>query len=301
MNDNDKSAGDTVSRRRLLQTTAAGVGGLVAASGTAAAISKGDGDDGPPPENFPHVTTRDHFDIGWFGSVSLTDGHTATDYATRNGVPGLDGSKPAEIAVHVHGWLSDTDGALVSFDQSKAALRANGYDAPVVGFSWDADTGLDQWWPATEIAERNGYKLAQFLLDYWRATDGAGVRLLAHSLGARVALSAVLTLAYNDYTDVVTSVSLLGGAADDDAVALGGTYGDALETAVGQVDNFWKDDDAVLNWAYSTAELDGAVGEEGCQGTPPANYADHNVDYVPDHYSYYERDQGCMPAVTAQF
>ena len=73
MNDNDKSAGDTVSRRRLLQTTAAGVGGLVAASGTAAAISKGDGDDGPPPENFPHVTTRDHFDIGWFGGVFGAD------------------------------------------------------------------------------------------------------------------------------------------------------------------------------------------------------------------------------------
>ena len=50
-----------------------------------------------------------------------------------------------------------------------------------------------------------------------------------------------------------------------------------------------------------TAEFDSAVGEEGCEGTPPDNYEDHNVDFVPDHYSYYEPSEGCMSDVVAQF
>lgn len=291
-----------VSRRRVLGTAAVGLAGVAGVSGTAAGITKGDGDDdGPPPENFPHVTTRGHFDVGWFGDVDLTDGNTDTNYATKNGVPGLDDTAPDEIAVHVHGWLSDVDSALISFEQSTQALRNNGYDRPVVGYSWDADTGLDAWWAATEIAERNGAKLAQFLTDYADATGGTSVRLLAHSLGARVVLSAVRTLNDNGSTDVVTSVSLLGGAADNDAVSLEGTYGDDLERAVGTVDNFWKADDSVLNYAYSTAEFDSAVGEEGCEGTPPNNYEDHNVDFVPDHYSYYEPSEGCMSEVVAEF
>jgi hypothetical protein len=57
----------------------------------------------------------------------------------------------------------------------------------------------------------------------------------------------------------------------------------------------------VLDWAYSTGEFDSAVGEEGCEGPAPANYADHNVDYVPDHFSYDEKGEGCMSEVVAEF
>lgn len=56
-----------------------------------------------------------------------------------------------------------------------------------------------------------------------------------------------------------------------------------------------------MNWAYSAGEFDAAVGEEGCEGTSPAIYEDHNVDYVPDPFSYHEPGDGCMPDVVAQF
>ena len=80
-----------------------------------------------------------------------------------------------------------------------------------------------------------------------------------------------------------------------------GTVPDDIAAAVGQFDNFWKSDDDVLNWAYSTGEFDSAVGEEGCEGTPPANYTDHNVDYGPDHFSYHEPGDGCMAEVVENF
>jgi hypothetical protein len=78
-----------VTRRRLLRAGtggAAGIVGIGALSGVAAAGEKKDCDD--PPASFPRVTTRDHFDVAWYGSVYLTDGHTETDYDTADGVPG---------------------------------------------------------------------------------------------------------------------------------------------------------------------------------------------------------------------
>ncbi|WP_439026287.1 DUF726 domain-containing protein [Haloarchaeobius sp. DT45] len=279
-------------RRRFLRaagTAAVGTGLATAASGTAAA------------ETFPHVSTRGHYDITWYGSVSLTDGHTEWDYDTRGSIPGWDTAAPDELLVHVHGWRNDSNSAVEGFRESKTSLRNNGYPHPVVGFSWDSDSSVFGWWDSTEIAEENGKKLANFIYQYRNRNPNTRLRLVAHSLGARVALRAIEVLNYSGVTDYVDSLSLLGGAADNDAVATDGRYGPDIANAVGQVDNFWKDEDDVLNWAYTSAEWDSAVGEEGCEGTEPGNYDDHNVDYVPSHFDYYKPDVGCIPDVVAQW
>jgi pimeloyl-ACP methyl ester carboxylesterase len=286
-----QSSGTETTRRDVLQGLAAtgtAVGGLATATGTAAAAT------------YPHVSTRGHFEISW-GDVDLTDGNTRWNYETKGSIPGVDTAAPDELLLEVHGWRNDESDAESGHYTMTESLQANGYDHPVVSYSWDSDTSYTQWWAATEIAERNGLKLANFLYGYQRATPGTSIRLVAHSLGARVVLRAVEVLNRNDLTDVVTSLSLLGGAADNDSVAVDGAYGGDVAAATGQTDNFWKSDDDVLNWAYSTAEFDSAVGEEGCEGTPPDNYQDHNVDYVPDHFSYDERGDGCIPEVVAQF
>ena len=97
------------------------------------------------------------------------------------------------------------------------------------------------------------------------------------------------------------TVALFRGATDSDAVSTEGRYGADIEAATGAVYNYWKSDDSVLNWAYSTGESDSAVGEESCEGPQPANYSDHNVDYVPDRYSYPEPDDGCMAEFVGDF
>jgi len=278
--------------RRAFLGGAAAVGLGAGAVGAAGATSE---------ETFPHVSTRGHFDIAWYGSVYRTDGHTQLDYETEGSIPGVDEPAGDELLVHAHGWQNDPDDALESFDAIRRALRGNDYDAPVVGFSWDSDTLYTRWWKATEIAERNGPKLANFLYQYAQANPDVTVRLVCHSLGARVALRAVEVLNENDLTDVVESLTLLGGAANDESVSANGQYGPDIEAATGQTDNFWMDDDAVLDWAYSTAEWDGAVGEEGCEGTQPENYEDHDVGYVPSHGDYFRPGDGCIPAVVDEF
>ncbi|WP_435154340.1 esterase/lipase family protein [Haladaptatus sp. DFWS20] len=295
----DTAPNHRVSRRTVLRGTATAAVGLAGVAGTAAGF---EGDDGDivGPADFPRATTRGHFDIHWWYGDQLTDGHTATDYSTVGDVPGYGSANPEEVMISVHGWLVEKDVAPDHFQTVKTSLRNNGYDHPVIGFSYDSDTSVDNWWPATDIAERNGAKLANFITDY-RAQTGARVRLIGHSLGGRVVPATIKALNSWEYRDYVESATLLGAAADNDSVAVDGEYGDDIANVVGSLDNFWKDGDNVLNWAYSTGEFDSAVGEEGCEGTPLANYTDHNVDYVPDHFSYQEPGDGCMSEVVAQF
>jgi len=285
------TTGGALGRRAFLGTAAAAVGGGVALGSAAASDA----------ETFPQVSTRGHFDITWYGSVELTDGNSATNYETRGSIPGLDGPAPGELFVHAHGWRNDQSDALDSFGDIEAALRQNGYGAPVVGYSWDSDTSYTEWWDATEIAERNGAKLANFLYQYDAQNPNTTLRVCCHSLGARVALRAVEVLNENGLTDVVESLTLLGGAADNDNVATNDDYGPDIEAATGRTDNFYKTDDSVLEWAYGTAEFDSAVGEEGCEGPQPANYTDNDVTYVPSHGDYYKPDSGCMDEVVAKF
>jgi len=296
----DKGTETGTNRRGFLRTagtTAIAAGGLGAATGQVAAFDGDDGDIQGAPD-YPRATTRGHFDIHWWYGDQLTDGHTATDYDTVGTIPGFDdGSDPAEVVVAVHGWRTAQSDAPDHFATVSTSLSNNGYDAPVVGFSWDSDTSTTDWWPATDIAERNGPKLAHFLLDYASHSPGTQFRLTGHSLGARVVLEAIKSLNDWGYRDILASATLLGGAADNDSVSIGGEYGDDIAAAVGRFDNFWKSGDSVLNWAYSTGEFDSAIGEEGCEGTPPVNYTDHNVDYVPDHFSYHEPGDGCVPEV----
>jgi hypothetical protein len=188
----------------------------------------------------------------------------------------------------------------------QALSQDGGYNEPVVGWSWDADLGTVplSWWASTTIAEDNGPKLAYATYQFKQNNPGVDVRYVSHSLGARVVASAVKQLYDWGFRDYVESVTFLGGAVDNDAVALGGGYGYPLQDVVGQVDNYYITDDAVLDYAYSLGEADTAVGASGVEGTPPSNYNDHNVSYrVPDHFSHYylKQDGGVMDLVAGDF
>ncbi|PSP79695.1 DUF726 domain-containing protein [Halobacteriales archaeon QS_1_68_20] len=287
-------------RRTFVKSTAAAGSAAVLGTGVAMA-GKGGDDDLTAPNDYPGVSTRDHFSINWYGAVESERGTYAYDY--RGDWAKYDHGN--ELQMFVHGWRSDDeenediDGAYTN----EQALIEQGYDETGVVYSWDSDKGGgidDGWYEAQEIAQKNGPKLANFLTD-WAYHDGRPVRILAHSLGAQVVASAMTYLHSWGYYNLVEDVVLLGGAADNDECALEGDYGPSFEYAAKQVLNAYKTDDSVLEWAYSLGELDAAVGETDVQGTPPANWTSLNVtNVVPDHYSYPElkEDGGCMDIVT---
>jgi pimeloyl-ACP methyl ester carboxylesterase len=192
----------------------------------------------PPHFSYPIlISTRGHFDNN---TGELLANHTTTDYNATN-VPGLEvGQCPPELVIFVHGsWVDGSktgfESASEIFNRTKISLEKNNYNNPLAGFSWDSNTTIRQtktngWIALKLIAKENGPKLAQFLLDFMNkcANQGSKVRIIAHSLGARVVLSALETLNNNQQWNSkhfkIASVHLLAAAVDDEEVSTNPFY-----------------------------------------------------------------------------
>lgn len=241
------------------------------------------------------VTTRGSYRIGPFNGVYPSLGVVPREYRT-DGVPGCDDDRePSEIALFVHGFLLSEPQASTSFDIVRNTLRQNGYDHPLVGFTWDSDrvTAIDDWYPTVAIAALNGKRLAAFLTGYRRENPGTEVRLVGHSLGARVVLSALESLADSN-SETVENVALLGAAVDDETPGRWvGRYGDAVANGADSVTNYHsRNDDRLLS--YTVAQWDVPLGRRGADGRPPANYTDRDVSFVESHLAYYREGVGCL-------
>ena len=157
----------------------------------------------------PLVSTRGNFNLG---TGELLRGHNSTDYMAMN-VPGLHSSQcPKEMVVLVHGiWVGGriyiygvnaVEDSSEIFDRARMSLAHNHYTNPLVGFSWDSNTKISidgsGWNIGKLIAKHNGPKLAQFILDYMNTckqhNQDTKIRLISHSMGARVILSALESL-----------------------------------------------------------------------------------------------------------
>jgi len=256
------------------------------------------------------VSTRDHFNRVTGGLVA---GHNEKDYVASN-IPGLQGGVcPPEIVIIVHGWNNNEAGAVERFDRAKLSLEHNNYHNPVVGFKWDSNTTTQNikagWSIATLIAKENGPKLAQFILDYLNACSNSHsyVRIIAHSLGSRVVLSALDSLhnnaEWNNKNFTIMSIHLLGAAVDDEEVSkdplyivnnasivndtlqwydvygIKSAYGKAIENEVLNFYNLFNPADTTLLYVYSSVEHDNALGLKGAQinVTKLSNYKEMNI------------------------
>jgi pimeloyl-ACP methyl ester carboxylesterase len=268
----------------------------------------------------PTISTRNHFnrDTG-----ELNSGQTPTGYLASANIPGLQAGTtcPPEIVIYIHGvWVgtgSLSDGSLEKpdevFDRAKKSLAANDYTNPIVGFSWDSDTKIKAdgtgWLLGKIIAKENGPKLAQFISDYKNKCEATEVRLIAHSMGARVALSALESLYknqdWNNQNFKVESVHLMGAAVDNEEVAkspsyvidnpfkllnikdwydaygIKSAYGNAIEKEVIKFYNLFNPQDNALQSSnfYPFYEQDEALGRLGSQNDiePLSNYLDFDV------------------------
>lgn len=277
-----EETGSVVTRRRLLGAGAGllGLGGAGAAY-VSTALQSSDGDY-TAPARFSTVSTRDAFDEA--GDAQF-DGVHPTPRA--DGVP-----EDGPFVLFVHGFQTDHESARNQAYTASVGLSETARPLPVVAYSWDADR---EWGVAKSIAETNGRALAAWLTD----RSGPPVHVVAHSLGARVTCAALRVLAPAD-TTALASVSLLGGAIPHDSVGREGRYGDAIAAASPPVRNYHSRRDRVLGWVYRLSDGSRAVGHGGIADgvTPPDGYTDVDVSAtVPDHRSYYEPGEGCLPAL----
>lgn len=282
---NHEDTVESLSRRNVLKGIGGASAGLVAAGTTASPAAAGKGGDCDPDGDPARIDTSDHYDTTWYGSVYLTDGYTEDGYDQAGGdLP----DDPDELLVHVHGFQNDEECGIARIETASSTYDDAEYDHLVTGLTWDSSYA---WWNAKEIAEKNGDKLANFLTDYAEENPDTVIRVQAHSLGARVLAETLLVLDKDDAEEVVSSAIFMGGAVNDESVSLGGKYGEAIENVAHHAENFWMEDDDILDWAYGAYEWSDAVGNAGCEGEQPANYTDHEMTRNMGHSDYYKDEE----------
>ena len=266
-------------------------------------------------ESSIQVSTRDHFDLD---SGELKPGYTVNEYNAIN-VPGLqEGNCPDESVIYVHGFLRNEYQADEEADRINLVLQDKNYLIPVIGFTWDSNTGTPSifdltagWEEAKKIANANGKKLAQFISDFKDKCSETDLRIIAHSLGSRVTFSAINSL-FDDpsLNFTITSIHLLGAAIDNEQVSLESSdcnsnqpqlscSGKAIEKVTKKFYNLYNPEDNLLQFSYPNAEPDTALGLRGSQSgiqTPdekyyseydvrseiPAYYYDADANYIWD-------------------
>lgn len=202
---------------------------------------------------------------------------------------------PTEIAIFVHGWGNDEFKAKERLDRVKMSLENNNYSIPLIGLSWDSNK---DWNEAKIIAKENGPKLANFIIDYINTckhqhNKDTNIRLISHSIGARVLLSTLDNLAtnptWNSNGYKIASVHLMGAAVDDEEVsknsldidgnsAIKHAYGKAIQDEVVRFYNLYNPEDNMLQpqpfkqdgyiyQIYPYFENDLALGQSGRDAT----------------------------------
>ena len=233
------------------------------------------------------VSTRNHFSLR---TSELNLSHGLQGYDSYN-VPGLDGkpcSDTNEIAVYIHGAWTGQTAAKEQTDRTMLSLDSNEYKVPVIGFSWDSNTATNPsgWSLAKSIANQNGAKLAKFLADFKINCPDHNIRIIAHSLGAKIVESALLNLNNNyqirkkDSSDnIITSVHFLGAAISDRATSKNTQFGIAIDNSVNRFYNLYNPKDNLLTGAYLKTENENPLGLFGLkEGEPsPENYTEQNV------------------------
>ncbi len=207
------------------------------------------------------------------------------------------------VVIFVHGWEESEENVKERLNRVKLSLENNSFIHPLIGFSWPSNT---DWYDARSIAAENGPKLANLIFNVKNECPDTDIRLLAHSLGARVVLSSLDSLhenqTWNNNNFAIKSVDLLGAAIDDDEVSTNaidvlndptnfGTpksaYGQAIESVVTNFMNFFSSKDNTLEPnlekpIYPFFETDLALGQSGYQKIPykikfPSNYNENDV------------------------
>lgn len=240
------------------------------------------------------ISTRGHFDYNSAGQLIL--GHNITDYTYSSDLVNNSSSKIAnkficppgkEIAIYIHGDWTDEQAAYEQFNRTSMSLISNNYTIPLIGFSWDSNTPVnkDGWETAKDIAEKNGPKLAQFVLDFKNKCKGTDIRIIAHSLGAEVVNSTLASLSSNQQWNEmsglnITSVHLLGAAIDRSSVAANTTFGKAIDKLVDDFYNLRNSEDNMLEYVYRSVEERDALGLLGISHSMPLpkNYFEREVN-----------------------
>ena len=213
---------------------------------------------------------------------------------------------PNEIAMYIHGVWAPEDTAIEQTERVGLSLTSLNNTIPVIGYTWDSDTDFSEtdasisqkgWKIAKIIAKENGPFLAKFVIDFKNNCPNSDIRIMAHSLGSRVVLSALDYLSNhqnefdnsNQTSKIIKSVHLMGAAVDNEEISMNSidhlnnplpwsgiqsctidesgvkfAYGEDIQNMVEDFYNLVNSEDNVLEFFYPCSEGGNeALGQSG--------------------------------------
>jgi hypothetical protein len=163
------------------------------------------------------------------------------------------GGCPREIAIYIHGFNRDQNEAGEEFDRIHKSLNYNNYTEPLIGFSWNSNTGYER---AKNNAQDNGPQLAKFIIAFKSKCPNVNIRVIGHSLGAAVVESTLVNLdksqqdlnTSGNNSKIIKSVDLLGAAINNKSISKNTDFGKAIEHVVDKFYNLYDSQDNGLEY-----------------------------------------------------
>ncbi len=228
----------------------------------------------------PRISTRGYYDLKYGKTIKKN----SYFLYPKKDFEKFIGSK--ELVIMIHGLQNDNAGAIAKVILAKNRLSKLDYDFPVVGFSYDSNTtGAHLLKHAKRalsagqiIAKKNGRNLSMFIEDFKSASPKTKIRLMGHSLGSQVILSAVEYLSKkNQNNGIIESVYFFGASITDD-VPSSKKYRKLLDKVIrGKIVNYFSPTDEVLNWANNEKFVKGPLGLNGAVGKTISKYRQKSV------------------------
>lgn len=225
---------------------------------------------------------KDFTDARHFSEATLTYRRDLSDDSSTiepSTVPALVGVRPLIL---IHGYKTVAEDARQAYllIETELVARAAGYSA-VIGMLWPGSDITAAFPLAVVRADRAGKRLRELLRMLPPSTD-----IQTHSLGARVALKAVM-----DPQVKCRNLILSAPAVDDESLEPGGEFSDHPVT-VGRAHVFYSRRDQVLEVAYRLGDFDDhdrALGWNGSQNPErlPSNARQIDcTEHVGEHGGY---------------
>ncbi|QLG48161.1 alpha/beta hydrolase [Natrinema halophilum] len=242
----DSNETTSVSRRRLLQSTATAI-----LAGTGLSVRSG-----------PVVADSDEImEIDFRGgSPPLSDAPQGED----------------EVVFTVHGYTASS----ISVSEAEAfqqTARNLGYTETVTAVTWDDSGNADT---AEASARETGNMFAEWLARYTNANPDTTIRILGHSMGGIVQME---TLDGIDGSFTIGTADSIGSYEVDNGPCESGPFYDSIQKSAAEVRNYYSTNDGIARLGSGPADCGGRSCDGT---TPPNYWDVDVSGSVPDHISY---------------
>lgn len=235
----------------------------------------------------PRISTRGYYDLSTGATLKKNHYH----FYPKKDLENLIGSK--ELVIMIHGLRNNSAGAIKKTIIAKNRLKKLGYLHPVIGYSYDSNTlgahlnshakhALDV---GVIIAKKNGQNLCLFIEDFKKISHKTKIRLVGHSLGSQVILSAIERLSKKNQNDgVIESVHLFGASISNNILS-SKKYRNLLDKVINdKIINFYSPTDEVLFWGNKANYVDSPLGLNGIKGKTISKYSQRKVS--PENHRF---------------